>query len=73
MTCACMTMRPCGWPPGLAATPQLIDYDVYSNQGNWLYIAGRGTDPRGGRRFNTLRQAHDYDRDGAYRRLWSRP
>lgn len=23
---------------------RLIDYDVYSNQGNWLYIAGRGTD-----------------------------
>jgi len=22
----------------------LIDYDVYSNQGNWLYIAGRGSD-----------------------------
>ena len=43
-----------------------------SNAGNWLYIAGRGTDPRGGRRFNTSKQAQDYDRDGAYRRLWSR-
>ena len=23
-----------------------MDYDVYSNQGNWLYIAGWGTDDR---------------------------
>ena len=62
------------WRAGAAwFESQLIDYDVYSNQGNWLYIAGRGTDPRGGRRFNTQRQAHDYDRDGAYRRLWGRP
>ncbi|KAB2969522.1 DASH family cryptochrome [Zoogloea sp.] len=49
----------------------LVDYDVYSNQGNWLYIAGRGTDPRGGRRFNVARQAAEHDPDGAYRRLWS--
>lgn len=51
---------------------QLIDYDVYSNQGNWLYIAGRGTDPRGGRRFNPDKQAEHYDADGRYRELWSR-
>lgn len=49
----------------------LVDYDVYSNQGNWLYIAGRGTDPRGGRRFNVVRQAAEHDPDGAYQRLWS--
>ena len=48
----------------------LLDYDVYSNQGNWLYIAGRGTDPRGGRRFNPQKQAQDHDADGHYRRLW---
>ncbi len=48
----------------------LLDYDVYSNQGNWLYIAGRGTDPRGGRRFNPDKQAAEYDPDGAYRALW---
>ena len=49
----------------------LLDYDVYSNQGNWIYIAGRGTDPRGGRRFNPQKQAQDHDADGSYRRLWS--
>ena len=60
------------WRAGAAwFESQLLDYDCCSNQGNWLYIAGRGTDPRGGRRFNTQKQAHDYDRDGAYRRLWA--
>ena len=49
----------------------LLDYDPYSNQGNWLYIAGRGTDPRGGRRFNPQKQAQDHDADGHYRRLWA--
>ena len=49
----------------------LIDYDVYSNQGNWLYIAGRGTDPRGGRRFNPQMQAQQHDPDGVYRRFWN--
>ena len=61
----------CDWRAGAAwFEAQLIDYDVYSNQGNWLYIAGRGTDPRNGRRFNTQKQAHEHDPDGAYRRLW---
>ncbi len=50
---------------------QLIDYDVYSNQGNWLYIAGRGTDPRGGRRFNPQMQAQQHDADSVYRQFWS--
>ena len=59
------------WRAGAAwFESQLVDYDVYSNQGNWLYIAGRGTDPRGGRRFNLVKQAQDHDADGAYRRLW---
>ena len=49
---------------------QLIDYDVYSNQGNWLYIAGRGTDPRGGRAFNVAKQTNDHDSNGKYRRRW---
>lgn len=48
----------------------LIDHDVYSNQGNWLYIAGRGTDPRGGRRFDTRKQAAMHDPNGAYRHQW---
>jgi deoxyribodipyrimidine photo-lyase len=51
---------------------QLVDYDRYSNQGNWLYLAGRGTDPREGRRFDPDRQSRMYDPDGAYRLLWNR-
>ena len=59
------------WRAGAAwFEAQLVDYDVYSNQGNWLYIAGRGTDSRGGRRFNPDKQVAEYDADGAYRRLW---
>lgn len=49
---------------------QLIDYDPCSNQGNWLYLAGRGTDPRGGRRFDPVQQAQHYDASGTYRGLW---
>jgi len=59
------------WRAGAAwFEAQLLDYDVYSNQGNWLYIAGRGTDPRGGRRFNPQKQAQDHDPEGLYRALW---
>ena len=59
------------WRAGAAwFESQLIDYDVYSNQGNWLYIAGRGTDPRGGRRFNPHMQAQQHDADGKYRQFW---
>lgn len=59
------------WTAGAAwFESQLIDYDVYSNQGNWLYIAGRGTDPRGGRPFNVAKQMRDHDPDGAYRKHW---
>ncbi|ART55481.1 deoxyribodipyrimidine photolyase [Acidovorax carolinensis] len=59
------------WRAGAAwFESQLVDYDLYSNQGNWLYIAGRGTDPRGGRRFNPVKQAQEHDADGSYRRLW---
>ena len=59
------------WRAGAAwFESQLVDFDVYSNQGNWLSLAGRGTDPRGGRRFNPQKQARDYDANGAYRALW---
>jgi len=62
----------CDWRAGAAwFEAQLLDYDVYSNQGNWLYIAGRGTDPRNGRRFNIEKQQREHDPDGAYRRLWN--
>jgi deoxyribodipyrimidine photo-lyase len=59
------------WRAGAAwFESRLIDYDVYSNQGNWLYIAGKGTDPRGGRPFNMDKQAKDHDPDGVYQRTW---
>ena len=59
------------WQAGAAwFESQLIDYDVYSNQGNWLYIAGKGTDPRGGRPMNITKQTQDHDPDGIYRKIW---
>lgn len=59
------------WRAGAAwFESQLVDYDVYSNQGNWLYIAGCGTDPRGGRQFNVKKQSQDHDFDGSYRAKW---
>ncbi len=48
----------------------LVDYDVCSNWGNWAYLAGVGTDPREGRRFNVQGQAERYDPEGEYRELW---
>jgi deoxyribodipyrimidine photo-lyase len=61
----------CDWRAGAAwFESQLIDYDPYSNQGNWLYIAGRGTDPRQGRRFNPDLQAQQYDASRAYQQHW---
>lgn len=48
----------------------LVDHDVHSNHGNWLYISGRGTDPRGGRRFNPDKQAREHDPDGAFVKRW---
>jgi deoxyribodipyrimidine photo-lyase len=61
----------CDWRAGAAwFEAQLIDFDVTSNQGNWLYLSGGGTDPRGSRRFDPQRQAQLYDPDGAYRARW---
>lgn len=48
----------------------LIDYDVASNWANWAYIAGVGSDPRGGRRFNVVKQSMTYDPDGWYIKRW---
>lgn len=46
----------------------LVDYDVTANWCNWVFAAGL----TGGRinRFNVLRQAKNYDADGAYVRHW---
>jgi deoxyribodipyrimidine photo-lyase len=49
---------------------QLIDYDVCSNWGNWLYVAGVGNDPRENRYFNILKQATNYDSAGEYVKHW---
>jgi len=48
---------------------QLADYDVYSNYGNWAYVAGVGTDGRD-RYFNIVSQAQKYDTEGEYVHLW---
>ena len=50
----------------------LLDYDVHSNYGNWMYNSGVGNDPRD-RRFNIDRQAERYDADHSYRQLWLDP
>ena len=47
----------------------LIDYDVHSNYGNWIYNAGVGNDPRD-RKFNIKRQAEMYDGKGEYQKIW---
>jgi len=47
----------------------LIDYDPDSNWGNWLYLSGRGSDPRA-RKFNTHLQAETYDPESQYRDRW---
>jgi deoxyribodipyrimidine photo-lyase len=61
----------CDWRAGAAwFESQLVDFDVSSNQGNWLYVSGRGTDPRAGRRFNPQKQAQDHDAQGRFQRTW---
>ena len=47
----------------------LIDYDVHSNWGNWMYNSGVGNDPRD-RKFNIKRQAERYDPDQKFQNLW---
>ncbi|UZO82418.1 DASH family cryptochrome [Aquimarina sp. ERC-38] len=48
---------------------QLVDYDVHSNYGNWMYVAGVGNDPRN-RKFNIQRQAERYDPQQEFQNLW---
>ncbi|KNB61061.1 DASH family cryptochrome [Chryseobacterium sp. Hurlbut01] len=47
----------------------LIDYDLHSNYGNWMYLAGVGNDTRS-RTFNAEKQAEQYDIDKKFRNLW---
>jgi deoxyribodipyrimidine photo-lyase len=47
----------------------LIDYDVHSNYGNWMYVSGVGNDPRD-RTFNVKLQAERYDSNGKFQNLW---
>jgi deoxyribodipyrimidine photo-lyase len=48
---------------------KLIDYDVHSNYGNWMYVSGVGNDPRD-RKFNIKFQADRYDPIGKYQNIW---
>lgn len=47
----------------------LLDYDVHSNYGNWLYVSGVGNDPRN-RTFNVKLQAERYDANKKFQNLW---
>jgi deoxyribodipyrimidine photo-lyase len=51
---------------------QLIDYDVASNWGNWQYLAGVGTDPRGRRHFNVEKQRQTYDPESIFIERWGK-
>lgn len=48
----------------------LIDYDVASNYGNWQYLAGVGSDPRGHRQFNIEKQTQIYDPENQFITKW---
>lgn len=50
----------------------LLDYDVHSNYGNWMYVSGVGNDPRD-RVFNVSLQAERYDTTRKFRQLWLQP
>jgi deoxyribodipyrimidine photo-lyase len=47
----------------------LIDFDVHSNYGNWLYNSGVGNDPRD-RKFSIQRQATMYDPEALFQKTW---
>ena len=48
----------------------LIDGDVASNQLNWQWVAGTGTDSNPHRIFNPTRQSERFDPKGSYIRKW---
>ena len=47
----------------------LIDYDVHSNYGNWMYNSGVGNDPRD-RKFDISWQSEKYDPKKKFEKLW---
>ena len=47
----------------------LIDFDVHSNYGNWMYVSGVGNDPRD-RKFDVQWQAQRYDSNYKFQNLW---
>ncbi len=49
----------------------LVDYDPELCWGNWLYLSGRGSDPRA-RRFSVPHQTDLYDPTGEFRNRWLR-
>jgi len=58
------------WRIGAACFEELmIDYDVHSNYGNWMYLAGVGNDNRD-RIFNPEKQAEMYDPNQEFIQLW---
>lgn len=66
----CKTLKQ-DWRIGAAYFEKmLIDYDVHSNYGNWMYVSGVGNDPRN-RTFNPEKQAMMYDENGSFRQLWN--
>lgn len=50
----------------------LLDYDVYSNYGNWMYLAGVGVDSRPKRYFDIEKQMKRYDPKNEYLDYWSK-
>ncbi len=58
------------WRAGAAYyEAMLIDYDVTSNWGNWAYVAGVGSDPRG-RYFDVELQLKKYDLEAEFVTHW---
>tara|TARA_B100000508_G_scaffold75230_1_gene58607 strand:+ start:72172 stop:73434 length:1263 start_codon:yes stop_codon:yes gene_type:complete len=48
----------------------LLDFDVYSNHGNWQYVTGVSFNPKGGSKFGIDFQAERYDKKKKFRETW---
>jgi deoxyribodipyrimidine photo-lyase len=48
----------------------LVDYDVYSNHGNWAYVTGVAFNPKGGSQFDIDFQSERYDKNKEYQKKW---